>query len=86
MLDSTLRQVLPDDVHTTCSGGIHVAVTRVTPGLSPTLVSRFADREDLIQALLTSCHIPWYFDGSLVRSFRATPCFDGGEGGGCRIC
>ena len=38
-------------------------------------------REDLIQALLTSCHIPWYFDGSIVRNFRQTPCFDGGEGG-----
>jgi hypothetical protein len=62
-----------------CSGHIHVAVTRLTPGLQPTLVSQFEDREDLIQALLTSCHIPWYFDGSLVRRYRASAAFDGGE-------
>lgn len=82
VLEGTLRELLPVDVAERCSGQIHVAVTRLTPGLQPTLVSHFRDREDLIQALLTSCHIPWYFDGSLIRSFRGTPCFDGG---GC-IC
>jgi hypothetical protein len=58
-----------------------LATHRVPASLPDMCVYVFC-REDLIQALLTSCHIPWYFDGSIVRSFRQTPCFDGGEGVG----
>lgn len=42
-----------------------VAVTRVTPIARPSLVSHFHDRPDLIKALMTSCHIPLWMDGSL---------------------
>lgn len=96
VLERVLREVLPQDIAQRCSGQVHVAVTRLSPGLSPRLVSRFSDREDLLGALLTSCHIPWYFDGSLFTSFRNTPCFDGGftnflpdvpgADATCRIC
>lgn len=41
VLEGTLRDVLPEDVAEACSGGIHVAITRVTPALQPTLVSSF---------------------------------------------
>ncbi|WIA13841.1 hypothetical protein OEZ85_002415 [Tetradesmus obliquus] len=96
VLERVLREVLPQDIAQRCSGQVHVAVTRLTPGVTPRLVSRFSDREDLLGALLTSCHIPWYFDGSLFTSFRNTPCFDGGftnflpdvpgADATCRIC
>ena len=39
-------------------------MTRVAPLARPVLVSAYADRADLIQALMTSCHIPWYLDGN----------------------
>eukprot|EP00775_Hariotina_reticulata_P004363 gene4363-4616_t len=95
VLQDTLEQLLPADVAERCSGQVHVAVTRLTPGLRPQLVSHFRDREDLIAALLTSCHIPWYFDGNLITSFRKEPCFDGGitnflpdvpNATTCRVC
>lgn len=41
-----------------------VAVTKVTPIARPVLVSDFQSREDLIQALMTSCHIPFWLDGN----------------------
>jgi hypothetical protein len=59
VLERVLREVLPQDIAQRCSGQVHVAVTQLSPGVTPRLVSRFADREDLLGALLTSCHIPW---------------------------
>jgi hypothetical protein len=42
------------------------------------LVSDFDSKADLIDALLTSCHIPVYFAGSFVRTFRGRLAYDGG--------
>lgn len=66
VLNRTLRDVLPDDIHERCSGNTHLAVTQLWPQFAPRLVSDFRSREHLIETLLTSCHIPWYFDGSLI--------------------
>jgi len=71
VLQDTLQQLLPADVAERCNGQIHVAVTRLTPGLRPQLVSHFRDREDLIAALLTSCHIPWYVAAGWCTSLQA---------------
>jgi hypothetical protein len=55
-----------------------------TPGfLTPSAgqqASHFKTREDLIDALLTSCHIPWYFDGRWMTKYRGHFALDGGEG------
>ncbi len=40
-----------------------MAVTQAYPFIKPLLVSHYEDRDDLIQALLASCHIPYYLDG-----------------------
>ena len=58
-LPSSLRRLLPADIHERCSGKAHVAVTTVFPRPRGLLVSEFSSRDDLIAALLTSCHIPW---------------------------
>jgi hypothetical protein len=42
------------------------------------LVSSFESRDDLIAAVLTSSHIPWYLDGKATRTFRGGECLDGG--------
>ena len=47
-----------------------MAVTRVSPIAQPVLLSNFQDREDLIRALLTSCHVPWWFDGNAFTGRR----------------
>lgn len=41
------------------------------------VVSDFESREELIQSLLTSSHIPVYFDGSLLRRFHSAWACDG---------
>lgn len=40
------------------------------PYLKTQIVSDFTSKEDLVQAIATSCHIPAYNDGSFVKEFR----------------
>lgn len=59
LLREFLHTYLPEDAHEQCSGKTHVAVTRLLPYWRTQMVSHFESRDDLISALLTSCHIPW---------------------------
>ena len=47
-------------------------------GKANQLVDDFVTRDDLIDALCTSSHIPLYSAGTAARSFRGTWCMDGG--------
>ncbi|GBF88990.1 patatin-like phospholipase domain-containing protein [Raphidocelis subcapitata] len=78
LLRDFLHAYLPPDAHERCAGNTHVAWTRVVPYWRPHLVSQFRSRDDLIEALLTSCHIPWYFDGRWMTKFRGHFAVDGG--------
>ncbi|GAX72636.1 hypothetical protein CEUSTIGMA_g92.t1 [Chlamydomonas eustigma] len=78
VLKKTLEDVLPEDIHERCSGTAHIAVTQVWPRIEPQLISEFQSREDLIETLLVSCHIPWYFDGSWITGHRDRLALDGG--------
>ena len=40
-------------------------------------MSEFPTRDDLISALVTSCHIPWYFNGKWMARFRGGYYMDG---------
>jgi len=77
-LRALLERHLPQDAHERCRGNTHVAVTRVVPVWRPTLVSDFASREDLIEALMASAHIPLYLDGRWAARFRGRLVIDGG--------
>lgn len=68
VLQAFLTDLLPEDIHLRCSGNTYVAVTRLWPRVTPMLISSFASKQDLIDHLLASCYIPWYFDGSLATS------------------
>mmetsp|Transcript_23632 Transcript_23632/g.65551 ORF Transcript_23632/g.65551 Transcript_23632/m.65551 type:complete len:299 (-) Transcript_23632:95-991(-) len=59
-----LDRVMPDDIHERCNGVAHI--------------SQFLSREDVLNAVMTSCHIPWYFDGRFCTTFRGSPHYDGG--------
>ena len=79
LLETFLRETLPEDAHERCSGKTHVAVTQTSPSVSPLLVSEFHDKEDLIRALMTSCHIPIWMDGTVMTEFRGSKNYlDGG--------
>lgn len=77
-LQRVLEHHLPDDVHERCSGSTHIAITHMLPYARSHLVSEFTSKADVIQALLTSCHIPFYFAGTFARTFRGRYCYDGG--------
>ncbi len=94
LLEEFLQSALPEDAHVRCTGKTYVAVSSVesSPGKglgmlgslgnfgTPTgqLVSDFSDRDDLIKALMTSCHIPLWMDGRLTSTFRGSMHMDGG--------
>ncbi|KAK9909103.1 hypothetical protein WJX75_007198 [Coccomyxa subellipsoidea] len=78
VLSQFLHDLLPQDAHERCNDKAFVAVTRAWPRPQGELISQFHSREDLIEALLTSCHIPWWFQGTLGRDFRGALHFDGG--------
>jgi hypothetical protein len=78
VLNKFLVEHLPEDAHIKCQDQAYVAVTKITPIARPLLVSSFPDRSDLIEALMTSCHIPFWLDGNAFRYFRGERHCDGG--------
>ncbi|CAD7702394.1 unnamed protein product [Ostreobium quekettii] len=78
VLADVLDDILPDDCHTRCSGRAYIAVTEVYPRYRGTLLSEFHSRADLMNSMLTSCHIPWWFDSTFFSSFRKGMFADGG--------
>jgi len=78
VLENFLEENLPEDAHERCSDRAFVAVTKALPVLRPKLVSEFKDRNDLIRALMTSCHVPYWMNGNPVTDFRNDFHLDGG--------
>ncbi|KAG0582897.1 hypothetical protein M758_3G097200 [Ceratodon purpureus] len=78
VLRNFLEKFLPEDVHLKVNGKIRVAVTQVFRSPRGLLVDYFESREDLINALLTSCFIPGYLAPRPVTIFRNRICVDGG--------
>ena len=79
-LREKLEELLPEDAHLRCNGRLHVAVTKVKPwgALRSKRVTHYESRDDLIAALLASCHLPILSTGSLTTSFRGRRVVDGG--------
>lgn len=69
---------LPHDAHHKCAGKTHIQMTRVFPYLKVMSVSEWSSKDDLVQAIACSCHIPAYNDGSLVFRYRGSLFVDGG--------
>ncbi|PNW85631.1 hypothetical protein CHLRE_03g195500v5 [Chlamydomonas reinhardtii] len=78
LLKDFLHAYLPDDAHERCRGNTHVALTRLFPVVRSELISEFESKDDFVNALLTSCHIPFYFNGSWMTEFRGRFYMDGG--------
>ncbi|XP_014803972.1 PREDICTED: patatin-like phospholipase domain-containing protein 1 [Calidris pugnax] len=75
VLRDFLNKHLPPDAHQLVSGKLNVIVTRVRDWRS-VVISEFASREDLIQAITCSCFIPLYFGLSLPK-YRGVRYVDG---------
>ncbi|XP_035756027.1 patatin-like phospholipase domain-containing protein 1 [Egretta garzetta] len=70
-----LNKDLPTNAHQLVSGKLHVILTRVHDWRS-VMVSEFASREDLIQALICSCFVPLCF-GFLPPRYHGVRYIDG---------
>eukprot|EP00911_Craspedida_sp_UC1_P000746 UC1_evm1s571 len=77
-LRRALNDLLPADAALRCSNRVAVAVTDLEPRLGVRLVREFSSREDLIEALVASSHVPGYLDGKFARTFRGRRVIDGG--------
>ncbi|XP_050679899.1 1-acylglycerol-3-phosphate O-acyltransferase Pnpla3-like isoform X2 [Leptidea sinapis] len=71
-----MEKHLPLDAHKIVSGRLHISLTRVYDGKN-IIVSEFATREDLLQALLATCFVP-VFSGMLPPRFHGIRYMDGG--------
>ncbi|XP_010286615.1 PREDICTED: patatin-like phospholipase domain-containing protein 1, partial [Phaethon lepturus] len=75
ILKDVLNKYLPTNAHQLVSGKLHVILTRLHD-LRSVVVSEFASREDLIQAVVCSCFIPLYF-GILPPMYHGVRYVDG---------
>ncbi|XP_004676464.1 PREDICTED: patatin-like phospholipase domain-containing protein 3 [Condylura cristata] len=71
-----LHRHLPADIHRRFSGRVHLSLTRVADWEN-VLVSDFQSKEEVVDALLCSCFIPFYC-GLIPPSFRGVRYVDGG--------
>ncbi|MCX7343354.1 MAG: hypothetical protein NT128_04340 [Proteobacteria bacterium] len=72
---------LKDCVHKLANDRLHVSIThfRLFPfPFSNELVSYFHSTDDLIETILTSCHMPWVLGENFFTKWRGKTCVDGG--------
>lgn len=76
ILRDAMREVLPDNAHELASGRLFISFTRVSDRKN-VVVSEYNTKEELIQALLCSAHVPLY-SGLVPPSYRGVRYVDGG--------
>lgn len=72
-----LQQVLPDSIEKSKCSGLHVTVTPAFPIKHPKLVSNFHSKEDVIEAVMASIHVPLFLDGKPWTRYRGEIVLDG---------
>ncbi|XP_013421713.1 patatin-like phospholipase domain-containing protein 2 [Lingula anatina] len=75
LLQDGLNEILPPNAHEICTNRVYISMTRVSDRAN-IIVSQYDTKEDLIQALLCSAHIPFY-SGLLPPAFKGVRCVDG---------
>ena len=84
LLRDFLGSYLPSDAHERCSNQISIHVTtspswsEMTRGFKEEDITQFDTKEDLVEALMSSCHIPLYLDGRLSTKVKGKAFVDGG--------
>uniref|UniRef100_G3TDS6 Acylglycerol transacylase n=1 Tax=Loxodonta africana TaxID=9785 RepID=G3TDS6_LOXAF len=75
-LRDRLHREFPANIHQLVSGKISISLTRVSDGKN-VLVSDFQSKEEVVDALLCSCFIP-FLSGLIPPTFRGERYMDGG--------
>jgi predicted acylesterase/phospholipase RssA len=76
MIEEWLNDLLPEDAHERCNHKVHIILSCVSLSQPKYTVSSFENRDDLIQCLLATIHIPFFMDYFPVRSYRGHWCWD----------
>jgi hypothetical protein len=71
-----LHELLPNNV-TDHHNEIHIAAAPLNPFKNPETLSKFKDKYALIDACLTSCHIPFFMNGKLSSHYDGGNYVDG---------
>ncbi|KAL4430951.1 hypothetical protein ABPG75_006207 [Micractinium tetrahymenae] len=71
-----LDELLPEDAAELCRGRVRLVVTEV-PSLRLRYLEDFASKQDLIEANMTSVHIPFFLDGAATHTYRGRQYIDG---------
>lgn len=75
MVVQWLEQLLPNNAAELCSHKVHILISQI---LKPKkVVSTFATKQELIECLLASTHIPFFMDYKPFRWFQGWWCYDG---------
>ncbi|RWS00759.1 patatin-like phospholipase domain-containing protein 2, partial [Dinothrombium tinctorium] len=75
LIADAMRKLLPKDAYCKVSGRLHISVTRVSDGQN-VIISNFYSNEDIIQAVLCSCFIP-FWSGIIPPKFHGVAYIDG---------
>ena len=81
MIKRWLQELLPENAAELCNARVYISVTHIQPSLFEPMkrnqISTFQSKEEVIDACMTSVHIPFFIDGNAVRDFRGDLCVDG---------
>ena len=72
-----LNDVIPDTIEQNSCSGLHVTVTPAFPIKHPKLVSGFKSKDDIVEAVMASIHIPIFLDGKPWTKCRGEVVVDG---------
>eukprot|EP00215_Chloropicon_roscoffensis_P007030 CAMPEP_0197504318 /NCGR_PEP_ID=MMETSP1312-20131121/3410_1 /TAXON_ID=464262 /ORGANISM="Genus nov. species nov., Strain RCC2335" /LENGTH=374 /DNA_ID=CAMNT_0043051155 /DNA_START=227 /DNA_END=1353 /DNA_ORIENTATION=+ len=79
VVETYAHMVFPEDVHVLASGRLNVSVVQCStrkPFLRSVYVNEFESKDDLVQALLTSSHVPLYMNTRVTSTFRGQTCVE----------
>lgn len=71
-----LGSQIPDTLDTESTSGLYVTITPVK-STKPKIVSNFDSKQDVIDACMTSIHIPLFLDGRPVTQYKGELAVDG---------
>lgn len=78
ILREWLEEILPSDAVEKLQGRVHIRLSCVPYGSM--IVSSFKNRHDLVECLLTTCHVPFFMDYRPFCWYRGKLCYDGDIG------
>eukprot|EP00892_Ulva_mutabilis_P003701 jgi/Ulvmu1/1702/UM116_0015.1 len=76
LIRNWLDKLLPDNAHELVSHRLHVIIAKA-PTLNLFEINQFDSKEDLIEAVMASAHVPFFLDGRPFLKYRGELCWDG---------